>query len=72
MKPRLGWFTSISIVALALNICVAHALEVPPLRARVNDLAGMMGEHAVAQLEERLSQFETQLNIKSPYSPFQA
>ena len=60
MKPRLGWFTSISIVVLALNTCVAYALEVPPLRARVNDLAGMMGEHAAAQLEHRLSQFETQ------------
>jgi uncharacterized protein len=60
MKPRLGWFTSISIVVLILRACVARALEVPPLRARVNDRAGMMREHAVAQLEEWLGQFETQ------------
>ena len=60
MKPRLARCIFISIVVLALNTCVARALEVPPLRARVNDLAGMMGEHAAAQLEHRLSQFETQ------------
>ncbi len=60
MQPRLGWFTITSIVILILNLRVAHALEVPPLRARVNDLAGMMGEYAAAQLEDRLGQFETQ------------
>ena len=60
MKPRLARCIFICTVVLALNTCFAHALEVPPLRARVNDLAGMMGEHAAAQLEHRLSQFETQ------------
>jgi uncharacterized protein len=42
-----------------LALCfVAHALEVPPLKARVNDLAGLVPSERAYRLEERLAQFE--------------
>jgi uncharacterized protein len=37
---------------------VAFALEVPPLRAHVNDLAGMLSPAAEQSLEQRLSNYE--------------
>ncbi|HBZ72769.1 MAG TPA: hypothetical protein DEP35_24770, partial [Deltaproteobacteria bacterium] len=36
----------------------ARALDVPPLRARVNDLAGLLPPERQAQLEERLARYE--------------
>jgi uncharacterized protein len=60
MKPRLRWSTLLAILVLALNARLVFALDVPPLHARVNDLAGMMSEYQVSQLEDRLSHFEEQ------------
>jgi len=37
---------------------LVHALEVPPLRGRVNDLAGLMSPIRARVLEERLASFE--------------
>lgn len=48
---------------IALLLALAHAnlssaLEVPPLRGRVNDLAGLIPPNRVRALEERLASFE--------------
>jgi uncharacterized protein len=48
------------IIVLLLISCVAHGLEVPPLRARVNDLAGLLAQGQTNSLEDKLSQFEQQ------------
>src|SRR6266702_2887067 len=44
--------------ALVLFSASASALDVPPLRAHVNDYAGMLSSGAVQELEQRLSAFE--------------
>lgn len=41
-----------------------HALEVPPLRGRVNDLAGLMPPGRAQALEERLKRFEDETGIQ--------
>lgn len=49
------------IILLTLSLAFASALsalEVPPLRGRVNDLAGLMPAARVQALEERLASFE--------------
>jgi uncharacterized protein len=43
---------------LVLFAAPAFALDVPPLRAHVNDYAGMLSSGAVQELEQRLSAFE--------------
>lgn len=60
MKRRLRWSTLLAILVLALTARLVLARDVPPLHARVNDLAGMMSEYQVSQLEDRLSRFEEQ------------
>jgi uncharacterized protein len=47
-----------SAVALILRCCVAYALEVPPLRGRINDLAGLLSLEQSSRLENQLGQFE--------------
>jgi uncharacterized protein len=37
---------------------LTHALDVPPLRGRVNDYAGVMSQEQVQSLEARLAQFD--------------
>lgn len=39
-------------------VSFTHALDVPPLRGRVNDYAGVMNQDQVRSLESRLDQFE--------------
>jgi uncharacterized protein len=46
-------------VVLAWGIIV-YALDVPPLRGRVNDLAGLLSQDLAARLENQLSDFEQQ------------
>lgn len=46
------------LCALVLFSAPAFALDVPPLRAHVNDYAGMLSSGAVQELEQRLSVFE--------------
>ena len=41
-----------------LNSALSLALDVPPLRARVNDLAGMLSPETAQALDQRLAQFE--------------
>ena len=48
-------------VVFQLVFCLfsfSHAIEVPPLRGRVNDYAGVMSQDQVGTLESRLRQFE--------------
>ena len=52
---------SFSLVLSAVLFCsIAYALEVPPLRARINDLAHMLSTHQAEELETQLQQFEEQ------------
>src|ERR1700687_2249187 len=46
------------LFTLVLFSVPANALEVPPLRAHVNDYAGILSPGAVQALEQRLSAFE--------------
>ena len=48
----------LSFLLLLLSSSLARSLEVPPLRGRVNDYAGVMGQDQVRTLESQLAQFE--------------
>ena len=43
---------------LLVHVSLAPALDVPPLRGRVNDYAGVMSQEQTRSLETRLAQFE--------------
>lgn len=60
MKAPLQRSLAFAVFALLLSYRTIYALDVPPLRGRVNDLAGMMDEHTASQLEEGLGRFEEQ------------
>jgi uncharacterized protein len=60
-KGRFFPFGPVFFLVLSINSSVP-ALDVPPLRARVNDLAGMLPPEKTQQLEEQLRQFEEQTN----------
>ncbi len=60
-KARFFLFGAVFFLVLSINSSVP-ALDVPPLRARVNDLAGMLPPEKTRQLEEHLRQFEQQTN----------
>ena len=49
---------SYSAIVWMLAALVAMAADVPPLRGRVNDYAGVMGQEQARSLETRLAQFE--------------
>jgi uncharacterized protein len=53
---RLRFFAGIIFVFLAAAL--ASALDVPPLRGRVNDYAGVMSQDQARSLESQLAQFE--------------
>lgn len=48
----------LSFLLLLIASSLAQALEVPPLRGRVNDYAGVMSQDQVRALESQLAQFE--------------
>jgi uncharacterized protein len=48
----------LSFLLLLITSPLARALEVPPLRGRVNDYAGVMSQDQVRTLESQLAQFE--------------
>ncbi len=54
--PRILLFIALSF--FIFNSTPSSALNVPPLRARVNDLAGMLSPEAAQALEQRLADFE--------------
>jgi len=45
-------------VSVVLTWTIAYALEVPSLRGRVNDLAGLLSQEQSGRLEDQLAQFE--------------
>ena len=55
--PRLLRFGLLYILVFSIQSS-APALDVPPLRGRVNDLAGLLPPDRAQQLEEQLRQFE--------------
>jgi uncharacterized protein len=50
----------LTVAIILLTCSCVHALNVPPLRGRVNDLAGMLTLGEAQQLEEQLRTFEEQ------------
>ena len=48
----------LSFLLLLIASSLALAIEVPPLRGRVNDYAGVMGQDQARALESQLAQFE--------------
>ena len=50
----------LAVLLLLLASSPARALEVPPLRGRVNDYAGMIPADRAQALEERLARFESE------------
>lgn len=48
----------ITVLLLLLIPCLAHALDVPPLRAHVNDYANLLSPAASQRIEAELSAFE--------------
>jgi uncharacterized protein len=54
--PRLLLLVALFVAVLSSS--AATALDIPPLRARVNDLAGMLSPEAAQALEQRLADFE--------------
>ncbi len=62
LNSKLGTRNSKLLLAALLlaltQLTLSSALEVPPLRGRVNDLAGMMPASRVSALQEQLRRFE--------------
>jgi uncharacterized protein len=57
--PKARLFLAGLVFLLAPTILsIAHALEVPPLRGRINDYAGMIRPEKARELDERLANFE--------------
>ena len=48
----------LAILFLLLLPCVVYPLDVPPLRAHINDYAGLISPEASRQMEQKLSDFE--------------
>jgi uncharacterized protein len=55
-KEMITWLLAVSVLVPVLS---AGAVEVPQLKARVNDTAGMISQAAEGQLEASLRSFET-------------
>jgi uncharacterized protein len=53
-------FSSLILFAGLIFSSASGALEIPPLKETVNDLAGIMPEASIHDLEERLRRFKTQ------------
>ena len=51
-------FATAAFVVLALAASFVSALEVPPLRGRINDYAALLSPDKTRELETRLAQFE--------------
>src|SRR3989338_10513453 len=51
-------YLSLALISILAPLSLASALEVPPLRGRLNDLAGLLPAERARALEERLARFE--------------
>jgi len=58
MGLRLCRPQTLSTAFLFLICCGAYSLDVPPLRGRINDLAGLLSQEQITSLEYRLTKFE--------------
>ena len=58
MKLKLHRPILFSILFCLLTFALTVAIDVPPLRGRVNDYAGVMSQDQLRSLESRLAQFE--------------
>ena len=57
MKLKLHRPILFSIFLYLFTFALAGAIDVPPLRGRVNDYAGVISQDQVRSLESRLEQF---------------
>ena len=60
-REKRGWSSFSALVVCAvilLTVSLAHALDVPPLKGRVNDYANMISPQVRSQLENELKNFE--------------
>jgi uncharacterized protein len=55
-RPR--WLLALATIVYLSTASLAAALDVPPLRGRVNDYAGVMSQDQARGLESQLAQFE--------------
>lgn len=58
LKRFFGLFLALALVLVFICIHPAQALEVPPLKGRVNDYAGILSPATARQLEDVLQKFE--------------
>lgn len=58
LQTARAFFSGLAFLALFTTPATVIALDVPPLRGRVNDYAGLMPAKRVRVLEERLARFE--------------
>jgi uncharacterized protein len=58
MKHKFHCVHLAGIVFILLAVAIAAALDVPPLRGRVNDYAGVLSQDQARSLESQLAQFE--------------
>lgn len=58
-KARM-FFAGLALLLAPTILCHALALDVPPLRGRINDYAGLIPADRAQALEERLARFETE------------
>ena len=60
MKRQLRRPFFAAIIFIFLGAALASALDVPPLRGRVNDLAGLLSSERTQRIEVQLAEFERQ------------
>jgi uncharacterized protein len=60
MKLHKAWllFAGLALLPVPTISSIARALDVPALRGRVNDYAGIIRADKAQELEERLARFE--------------
>jgi uncharacterized protein len=54
------FFAGLALLLAPTILCLALALDVPPLRGRINDYAGLIPADRARALEERLARFEAE------------
>ncbi len=54
------FFAGLALLLALTIVCLALALDVPPLKGRINDYAGLIPADRARALEERLARFEAE------------